>query len=75
MYRTIWRVLALVPAEKLITETSGDQRNEEAGFRHLPGMQALDTCPAYGGTSPKSIKNSHTHTHTHTHTHIYTPEY
>lgn len=26
------------PGEELITGTSGDQKNEEAGFRHLPGI-------------------------------------
>lgn len=26
------------PGEELITGTTGDQKNEEAGFRHLPGI-------------------------------------
>ena len=60
MSRTIWRFLALVPGEKLITKTNGDQRNEEAGFRHLRGIW-WDLTPEY-------------QKYTHTHTHIYTPQ-
>lgn len=76
MYRTIWRVLALVPGEKLITETSGDQRSEEAGFRHLPGI--------WWDFTPEYQKYTLTHIYIHfrvlniniyIHTYVYNPEY
>ena len=78
MSRTIWRFLALVPGEKLITKTNGDQRNEEAGFRHLRGI--------WWDLTPEYQKYTHTHTHTYIHprvlsiniyihTYVYNPEY
>ena len=66
MYRTIWKVLALVPGEKLITETSGDQRSEEAGFRHLPGI--------WWDFTPEYQKYTRTYTYTHSHIYIHTPQ-